>query len=44
LLELGIDPKAIVEKIRPSRLIGCSEQPSVNERFSSHNNSPATFE
>jgi hypothetical protein len=44
LLELGIDQKAIVEEVSPSPLAGRDEQPSMNQRFSSHNSDSATFE
>jgi hypothetical protein len=44
LLELGIDPKAIVEVVHSSHLSRGGEQPSVDERFRSHNEGPATSE
>jgi hypothetical protein len=44
LLELGIDPKAIVEVVHSNYLIRRGEQPSVNERLSFHDEGPATSE
>jgi hypothetical protein len=44
LLELGIDSKAIVEVVHPSHLIRRGEQPSMDERFSLHDESPAASE
>jgi hypothetical protein len=44
LLELGVNPKASVEKIGPGHLISRDQQPRVNKRVGSHDNGCATFE